>query len=243
VTAGVVALSAIAMAAFVATSDADTLAWGAPDGGDLGLDVWRLIGWSPVPAALAAVGLFVLVTGRLDGASTWKAVLLGAWLGIPLAAGLLFSLARSSFEPGYAVSATPALALLAAAGVVAQRRELALGLAALLGVSAVATVSVWYAAPSEEDWRAAIATIRAEQRAGEAVVVLPARQRVAADYYAGAGYGVTHPRGRRVWLLLAEDDGARRLRLGRKLVRPPRYALLEERRFGDRLWLQVWAVP
>jgi mannosyltransferase len=39
VTAGVVALSAIAMAAFVATSDADTLAWGAPDGGDLGLDV------------------------------------------------------------------------------------------------------------------------------------------------------------------------------------------------------------
>jgi hypothetical protein len=39
------------------------------------------------------------------------------------------------------------------------------------------------------------------------------------------------------------SDTGRRLQLARDLVGPPRYALRDERRYGDGLWLQVWEEP
>jgi mannosyltransferase len=243
VAAGVAAVAAVVSVVLVATSDAGSIAGGLPPVEELGLGLWQLAGWSPVPLAVGAYGLFALITRRVDGAETWTTVLLGAWLALPVAAGLLVAVARASFDPRYALTATPALALLAAAGVVAQRGRIEAALVAVLAVGAAVTLVAWYAGPSEEDWRAAIDAVEAEQQPGDAVVVLPDRQRIAAAYYAGEGYVVDRPHGHMVWLLLAETDAERRLELGRRLVDPPRYALLEERRYGDRLWLQVWAEP
>lgn len=237
------AVAAVACTTALLVGTAATIAGGLPDGRELGLGLWRLVGSSPVPLVIAALGLFVLVTARVAGGATWKTALLGTWLVAPVAAGLVVSLARSSFDPRYAVAAVPALALLVAAGVVSQRRWIAFTLLALLGASAAVALAFWYSGPSDENWRAAVAAIRAEQRPGEAVIVLPTRQRVAAAYYAGEGYAIERPHGHKVWLLLADDDAGRRLQLARALVHPPRYALLEEREFGDGLWLQVWDEP
>ena len=158
--------------------------------------------------------------------------------------GLLVSLARPAFDAGYAVVAVPALALLVAAGVVSQQRWVALGLVGRArggcGVPARRVVH----GPGAEDWRGAVEAIRAEQRAGEAVIVLPERQR--------RSYRLL--RGRRVHRrpapgaprLAAAGAGAAKSgasQLARRLVRPPRYALLDDRRYGDGLWLQIWAEP
>ena len=74
-------------------------------------------------------------------------------------------------------------------------------------------------------------------------MVVPRRDAVAAAYYAGAGFAIDRARGHRVWLLTTTRDAERRLELARALVHAPRYALLDERRYGDGLWLQVWAEP
>ncbi len=240
----VVTIVALASAALVLASDAgriDHLA--VPGLNQVAEGLWRLGGLTPVPVAVAALGLFALVTARVEGASTWKAVLLGTWLLAPVLTGLLLSLGRPTFDAGYAIASSPALALLVAAGVVSQTRWIALALVALLAGGAGFRLVEWYSGPSREDWRAAVETIRSEQRAGEAVLVLPQRQSLAAAYYAGDGFTIDRPRGHRVWLLLAVGDADRRLTLARKRLHPPRYALLEERRFGDGLWLQVWAEP
>ena len=239
-----VALVALASAALVVASDAGRIDRVALPGLHQVVEgLWRIGGLTPVPLAVAALGLFALLTARVDGAATWKAVLLGAWLLAPVATGLLVSLGRPTFDPGYAIASAPALALLVAAGVVSQTRWIALGLVALLAGGAGFRLVQWYDGPSREDWRAAVETIRSEQQAGEAVLVLPQRQSLAAAYYAGDGFTIDRPRGHRVWLLLAVESADRRLRLARKRLHPPRYALLEERRFGDGLWLQVWAEP
>jgi uncharacterized membrane protein len=239
-----VTIVAAAASTFVLASDAVTIrGLGLPEADETWNGLWRLIGLSPIPVAVAGLGLFVLVTARVPGAERWKTVLLGTWLVAPVALGLLASLARPAFDAGYALAAVPALALLVAAGVVSQQRWVAVGLVALLGASAAFRLTEWYTGPSAQDWRGAVDRIRAEQRAGEAVIVLPERQRVAAAHYAGDGFVVDRPRGHRVWLLLGEEDELRRLQLARARVGPPRYALLEERRFGDRLWLQLWVEP
>ena len=241
--AALVGAVALAVALLVATAAAGTITGGLPDGRELGFEMWRLAGWSPVPIALAAFGVFVLVTRRVEQAATWKTALLAAWLTAPVATGLLLALARSSFDTRYALTATPALALLAAAAVVSQHGRIELALVALLGLGAAVSLSAWYAGPGDEDWRGAVRAIQSGQQPGEAVIVVPARERVAADYYAGAGYTVDRPHGHKVWLLLAEDGATRRLRLARRLVRPPHYALLAERRYGNGLWLQIWSEP
>ena len=241
---GAVAVVALASVALVLASDARRVGGLAlPDAEATSDGVWRLLGLTPVPIAVAGLGVFALITVRVAGAEVWKTALLGAWLLAPVVMGLLVSLARPGFEAGYALVAVPALALLVAAGVVSQQRWVALGLVSLLVAGAGFRLVEWYTGPSAEDWRGAVGAIRAEQRAGEAVVVLPERQRIAAAYYAGEGFAIERARGHRVWLLLAVGDADRRLRLARDLVRPPRYALLDERRYGDDLWLQIWDEP
>ncbi len=244
VATGAVGVVTLASLALVLASDARQVgSLALPDANATADGLWRLIGLTPIPVAVAGLGVFCLITARVAGAATWSTVLLGTWLLAPVALGLLVSFARPSFDAGYAVVAVPALALLVAAGVVSQQRWVALGLVALLGAGAGFRLVEWYTGASAEDWRAAVAAIRTEQHAGEAVVVLPRRQRVAAAYYAGEGFAVDRPRGHRVWLLLAVNDPERRLQLARDLVRPPRYALLDERRYGDELWLQIWDEP
>ena len=240
----VIAVTALASSVLVLASDARRIGGlGLPAANETADALWRLIGLTPVPIVVAGLGLFVLATARVAGAATWKAVLLGTWLVTPVVLGLLVSLARPAFDAGYAVVAVPALALLVAAGVVSQQRWVALGLVAALGAGAAFRLGEWYTGPAAEDWRGAVEAIRAEQRAGEAVIVLPERQQAAIAYYAGDGFTVDRPRGHRVWLLLALEGEERRLELARRLVRPPRYALLDDRRYGDDLWLQIWAEP
>ncbi len=241
---GAAGATAVGLAAFVRRADAGQLDWlDPPTLETVGSGAWQLAGANPFVIAVAIVGAIGLATGAVRGSERWKTVLLVAWLAAPFVLTLGLSVVQSAFHTRYLVSAAPAVALLVAAGVVAQRRWVAVALVVLLGVSAGFRLVQWYAGPATEDWRAAVGAVRAEQQAGEAVIAVPDYQRVSLAYYAGPGFDASEPSGERVWLLVASPDADERLRLARGLVDPPQYALLEERQFGERLWLQVWEVP
>lgn len=239
----VVVVVTLAAGALVLSSSAGDLSIAIPDAHDSGNALWRLIGLTPVPLAVAVLGVVMLATARARGAETWSTAMLVTWLVAPVALALLLSLARPALEAEYAATALPALALLVAAGVVSQQRWIAIGLVVALAIGASARLVEWATGPSTEDWRSAVDAVASRQGPRDAVLVLPRRQRAGAAYYAGEDFVGDRVRGRRVWLLLGETDALRRLELARGAVDPPRYALLEETRFGNRLWLQVWAEP
>ena len=181
-----VAVVALTSTALILTSDARHVGGlQAPPGGTVVDGLWRLAGLTPIPLAVAGLGVFVLVTSRVPGAEHWQTTLLVTWLVAPVAVGVLVSFGRPAFDPGYAIAAVPALALLVAAGVVSQEQRIAFALVALLVVGAGVRLVLWYGGPSVEDWRGAVRAIQAEQRAGEAVLVLPERTRVAAAVLRG----------------------------------------------------------
>lgn len=241
---GAVGAAAVGLAAFVRRADAGQLDWlDRPTLETVGSGVWQLGGANPFVLAVAIVGAIGLATGAVRGSAPWKPALLVAWLAAPFVLTLGLSVVQPAFHTRYLVSAAPAVALLVAAGVVAQRRWVALALVVLLGASSGFRLVQWYAGPATEDWRAAVRAVRSEQQAGEAVIAVPDYQRVSLEYYAGSGFGASEPSGERVWLLVASPDADERLRLARGVVDPPQYALLEERQYGERLWLQVWQTP
>jgi mannosyltransferase len=239
-----VVLGAIAIA-LVVVSEADLLSnpSGAPDG-ELVRAPWELVGNNPVVLVLAGAGLVRLVL-RAVAEREWQptAVLLGVWITSVLLIGLAVAAARPALEARHLAVAAPALAILVAAAIVAEPRWIAVALVALLGLTAGVRYADWVDGPSVEGWREAAATISRERDPAEAVVVRPVRQAIALEHYAGEGVADGFVRGPRVWIVLAETDAGRRLELARDTVSPPRYALRAERRFGERLWLQVWERP
>ena len=131
-----------------------------------------------------------------------------------------------------------------AAGVVSQQRWVALGLVALLGAGAGFRLVEWYTGASAEDWRGC-GRARSAPSSAQAKRLSSCRSGSVSPRRTTRARGSPSiaPRGHRVWLLLAVSDAERRLELARDLVRPPRYALLDERRYGDELWLQIWDEP
>jgi hypothetical protein len=216
---------------------------GAP-AGDLARAPWELVGRNPVVIVLAAAGLVRLVLrAAADRERQPTGVLLGAWVAAPLVAGLAVAGARPALEARHLAVAAPAIAILVAAAVAAEPRWIAVALVALLGLTAGIRYADWVDGPSLEGWREVAAMISRERDPAEAVAVRPARQAVALEHYAGKWVADGFLRGPRVWIVLADTDAGRRLELARDTVRPPRYALRSERRFGERLWLQVWERP
>lgn len=243
--AGAAVMLVATTAAILVVVEADLLSdpSGVPTG-DLARAPWELVGRNPVVLVLAGAGLARLVLrGVADREWQPTTVLLGAWVAVALVAGLAVAGARPALDASHLAVAAPAIAILVAAAVVAEPRGIAVALVALLGLTAGIRYADWVDGPSVEGWREVAATIVRERDPAEAVVVRPARQVLALEHYAGEGVGDGFLRGPRVWIVLAETDAGRRLELARGTVRPPRYALRAERRFGEQLWLQVWERP
>jgi mannosyltransferase len=116
---------------------------------------WIWAGRNPFAVFACAVGLAVLVVVVLpvsrqarealvrEGSprvDAWKAALLAAWLVAPFIVTLVLSAIQPAFAAQYLFSATPALALLAAVGIVYTQRWI--GLPLLIGTAVAAGILV-----------------------------------------------------------------------------------------------------
>jgi len=75
------------------------------------------------------------------------------------------------------------------------------------------------------------------------VTAAPPSAASAFAYYARELQLADRPAGRAIWVVASARDEEGLLLAGRAVVRAPRYALLEEKSFGERLAVQRWVRP
>jgi len=221
----------------------------APDGagplelGDVGAGVGRALAWSPVVAVLAIWGIVSLYRGSSPGSGRWKAALVAGLAVMPL----VFVLAAGVVVPVYPraalIVAAGGLSLGAGIGLIAiTDRGVRRATGAALAVVAVAALATAAARDQPANWRAAAHLVRANASAKDTVVVLPKRARAAFSYYAPELRLTAVGRGNAVFVVIAGDSG-QATASGRRVVSPPRYALLSEEHAGDDLVVQQWIRP
>jgi mannosyltransferase len=210
---------------------------------EIGEGVGRALGWSPVVAGLAVWGVLVLHRRSAAGKGRWKPVLVAGLAVMPLAAVLVGGVALSVYPATALTVGAGGIALGAGVGVVAilDRGLLFASLAAVAAVAVAALVTAAVDDPAE-NWRSAAHLTGLRTSSRDTVVVLPARARAAFAYYApnvrtslvGRGEGVT---------VVFAGDPALAVAAARRVVSPPRYALLSEDHAGSRLVVQRWVRP
>ncbi len=199
----------------------------------------RTVGWSPVALVLGCWGLATLARRR----AYWEATLLGGLAVGPMAAVALAAVAFPIFPSSGAVLAAVGIALAAGVGVarLADTRQAAWLVAAAAAASLAAGVVV-VLQPLPADWREAAHWIEGRRGGNETVVVLPDRARAAYVRYAPGARLWATGRGDGVWVVL-RTPWVDATTIARSVVSTPRYALLDERSFGDDLLVQHWVRP
>lgn len=211
---------------------------------DIGLGIGRVLGWSPVVAALALWGVIVLARqAGASGTGLWRPVLVGGLAVAPLAAVLAAGIALPVYPRTALTVAAAGTAVGAGIGLVSiPDRGLRLASLAAVAVVAVAALGTAAAEGPKEDWRTAARLVRAKTTPRDTIVVLPARSVPAFAYYAPDLRTSTVGRGQGVTVVVAGDP-ALAMAAARSVVAPPRYALLSERRAGSALVVQRWVRP
>jgi mannosyltransferase len=247
--AGIALVTATAAAAVL-------LAWmaadrrGDPDGsatldlGRLGHGLGHAGGWNPLLCLAAAAGLITLFAGRGPDRTWWRGALVAGLVAAPVAATLVAAVAVPVF-PGALVLAAPGVALAAGAATLLLAGDVRLlrGAVAALALACVATNVVRLAAAPQEDWRALAAAVERVRRDDETVVVVPARSRAAFSYYAPDVQVIRFARNRGAWIAVVARTPSGAIAAARPVVETPRYALLRQFRYGERLRLQHWVRP
>jgi 4-amino-4-deoxy-L-arabinose transferase-like glycosyltransferase len=187
------ALLVTPLAWFLVTRDGDPLYWVSGDTGSAIVEAASSLGggshWGVAAYALSgAIGLGVVLRSLRSPSESaphrWPALLAALWLIVPVVLVVLSNLTvKPLLEGRFLIVVVPAMALLAAAGVVQLGPRL--GAVALLALVVASGLGVrdWYQAPSHEDWRAA--TGLAAEAAGPdgAIVVEPWGGVFAIRYY------------------------------------------------------------
>ena len=106
-----------------------------------------------------------------------------------------------------------------------------------------AALAVRLSGPADEDWRALAAAVKRVRGPRETVVVVPERSRPALAYYAQYLPVIRYARRDGAWVAVVADTPAAAAEAARPFVNTPRYALLRQFRYGDRLRLQHWVRP
>jgi mannosyltransferase len=201
------------------------------------------LGWNFVLLGVGAVGVGLAAAGRVPGAALWSAVLAGGLALAPLAALLVAALAFPVHGDRVLVLATPGLALGVGAAVAALSARWATVTALILSVAALATLALWYLSGPVEDWKGATRAVAARQARNETVVIVPARAEAAVAYYAPGLRTWRRAYGAGAWVLVQAGSDAEAITQARAVVTTPRYALAEQRSYGDDLRLQHWVHP
>jgi hypothetical protein len=236
--------AAVLLGWMAAERHGDRDAAGTLDLARLGHGLGHAVGWNPVLAIAAAAGLVALfIRCGTDGA-WWRGALVSGLVIAPVAATVLAALVVPVF-PGALVLAAPGAALAAGAAVLLLAGDVRLlwGAVAVLGASCVAANSVRLASAPQEDWRALAAAVERVRQDDETVVVVPDRSRAVFSYYAPDVQVIRFARNRGAWVAVVADTPTGAIAAARPAVRTPRYALLRQFRYGDRLRLQHWVRP
>jgi mannosyltransferase len=179
-----------------------------PDLGDLINLPVRLAGGSvPLACALVALGGYAVVRA-LGDREPWRAGFVAAWILVPVLLAFAVSFVQPIFVDYYLIVSVPALALLAAAGLVRLPGWVAgtLVLGGLVVVSAD-RVSHWYGQGSGEDYRAAARQIVRNMQATDQVVYSPASIVKPIAFYerrAAAPRPAAGPYPPRIWLVVRD---------------------------------------
>ena len=210
---------------------------------DIGVGVGRALGWSPIVAALAVWGVITLYRRSSGDEGRWKPVLVGGLALLPLVGVLVAGIGLPVFPRTALTVAAGGVALAAGVGLVSiADRGLRLASAAAVGVVAVAAIATAAAENPRQDWRAAARVTRAKTTPRDTVVVIPERARVALRYYAPDLRTSLVGRGEAVTVVVAGDPDLA-VAAARRVVSPPRYALLSEQAAGSELVVQRWVRP
>ncbi len=210
---------------------------------DIGVGVGRALGWSPIVAALAVWGVITLYRRSSGDEGRWKPVLVGGLALLPLVGVLVAGIGLPVFPRTALTVAAGGVALAAGIGLVSiADRGLRLASAAAVGVVAVAAIATAAAENPRQDWRAAARVTRAKTTPRDTVVVIPERARVALGYYAPDLRASLVGRGEAVTVVVAGDPDLA-VAAARRVVSPPRYALLSEQPAGSELVVQRWVRP
>ena len=158
-------------------------------------EIWRLakfFGGSGVKVCLALIlwiaGLVAIARARQRSPEDyWHGMLIVSWALLPAVIAALVSLAHPIFMARYLIFSLPAMALLAAAGMMVLRRmHIGAALVVALCALSVRTILKDYQKP-REDWRAASNAILTSAQPGDAVVFFPFYTRIMLDYYHNRG--------------------------------------------------------
>lgn len=200
-------------------------------------------GWNAASVALALWGVVLLVVAaRQDSRARWQAVLVGGTILAPPAALLVAATAIPLFPRHVLALAAPGLCVAAGIGLAALHGRLAVAAAAAVVATSAAAITLTALDGPEGDWRGAVEAVRAGRDGSESIVVVPERARAALVYYAPNERIHRQARGDGAWVFVGGPRGSA-IERARRVVATPRYALLEERSFGDDLVLQHWTRP
>ncbi len=196
-------------------------------------------------AAGAVAGLvFLFRSAHAASPDRWVGVLVAGLIAAPVAATLLAAVAMP-VHAGALVLTAPgvALAVGAAALLLSPTRGLVAAGVAVLLVASTVTITVRLTRPVDEDWRALAAAVKRVRGPKETVVVIPDGSRAALAYYAPYQRVMLHARGQGAWVAVRGRTAEQAIEASRPDVVTPRYALLRQFGYGERLWLQHWVRP
>lgn len=236
---------AVCLLAWMAADRFDAAALGALDLASVGRGLAAAGGWNPVLAAAAITGLvFLFRTAHSASPERWVGVLVAAMIVAPIVVTLLAAVLLPVRADALVLSAPGAALAAGAAGLLLSptRGLVAAGIAVLLVASAV-TIAERLREPVDEDWRALAAAVRRVRDPKETVVVLPEGARAAFAYYAPYVSTIRFARGDGAWIAVSAATAGEAIEASRSYVATPRYALLRQFRYGDRLRLQHWVRP
>jgi mannosyltransferase len=190
---------------------------------------------------VAGLGLVLLVRRGQTSIAAW----LGTWALAPFVLALAISVVRPIYLDRYLLVASPAFALLAAVAIVRLAPPWrAAVLAAVVVASGVGLVR-WYGTGDRgnwrgEDWRDAVATVRARQ-GDAAIVVAPWQASPAATYY-GAKV-VSASRASSIWVLTWSETKQDLTPVERRGIGLAGHRRVEKLQFGSRVTAQLWRRP
>jgi hypothetical protein len=206
-------------------------------------------GHNPAVEVATVGGLLVLVYGARSRTRTsaWRLALIGGWVFLPIVLALIVSEVRQPIVVArYAIVLAPALALCGAlllTTVARARGGRTVAVAALVAVLAISGYRIfdWYRSVPE-DWRGAAAYVVRERGPNDTVVVAPAWAYEAFRYYdATTSLAFSPPTGRTLLVLRSSEESIASIRAD--MLGPAPRPLLRERRFGDRLRVQLLGPP
>jgi mannosyltransferase len=195
-------------------------------------------GAAGVGVVLALVGLVFLWREHERPLAVW----LGAWAAAPFALALLTTAVTPVFLDRYLIVAAPGFAFLAGVAITRAGRRLGPLLAGVAALACLVALLHWYSARPDgnwrgEDWRGAVAALRAES-GSSAVVVSPWWAYLAPMYYGAEPAQMSAAAS--TWVLTWSESGHALSGLERRQLGLAGQRLVERQDFGRRVSLQHW---